>query len=249
MASNLLILLFCCGLSFWGELDFGNPYISLSRWKNDVPEALQTAILDGNLPRVKELVQLGISVQAQNMYWESPLYLAIQSDREDIYAFLLQHGATLYIDDIELNQNETGIQYTPLIEAIGGHYNNIAKYIIEQELQTRYDTIECQIRMALLCENYAILKFLLARDPKNEHLLDEEFYWMPLEHQTSETLLDFWNSRMESLKDLKNLKLISNSRYKKIKRRIEQQIAYFQNVLKRPVIPIPPDPNRPPPLE
>ena len=103
MASNLLILLFCCGLSFWGELDFGNPYISLSRWRNDVPEALQTAILDGNLPRVKELVQLGISVQAQNMYWESPLYLAIQSDREDIYAFLLQHGATLYIDDIDIH--------------------------------------------------------------------------------------------------------------------------------------------------
>ncbi|CAC5362273.1 unnamed protein product [Mytilus coruscus] len=69
----------------------GKDYIFIPSVKSFFP----LAILGGNLDIVKELICSGADVNCFSEFWETPLYIAVKSGRDDMVSLLVKNGATV----------------------------------------------------------------------------------------------------------------------------------------------------------
>ncbi|MDO4628906.1 MAG: hypothetical protein Q4C70_06950 [Planctomycetia bacterium] len=223
--------------------------------------ALKTAILEGDFPAVQDLVQHGANVLANEEFleWESPLYWAIDSDREDIYEYLLEHGASLYPQDDQLIINDgDGCQKTPVMLAIRSRKNRIARYIVEHNLQTPYDSTRWMFNLAIWCENHEFISFLLEYDSgSRKEFLKVLCAYVPVDcdefYDMLEIEIEYWNHALEVVKHLKKQSFFTPTKLGEVKKELEEELRICVELKKEedarpPYIPKP-DPNRPPPLE
>jgi len=92
-------------------------------------EGMYTAALYGNLPRVKELVKSGSSVNVKLTTGSTPLHAAARKGHLDVVKYLVENGAEVNaLDDIE----RTPLNYTRKHKAV-------AEYLRSMGAKTRWE--------------------------------------------------------------------------------------------------------------
>lgn len=103
----------------------------------------------GDLARVKSLIEEGADVNAENLKGETPIYIAMMSNRKDVVELLIEKGAELsmnvaaYLGDIDKVKSfiEAGVsvnmesgprKMTPLYWAVRADHKDVAKLLIEK---------------------------------------------------------------------------------------------------------------------
>ena len=93
--------------------------------EGDEEEQLHSAAQDGDLPKVKELIEKGYSLNRFDDVSKTPLHCAVEGDHLDVVQYLIQSGA-----DVNAHE-ESKIGNTPLREVADNCSYEIAKILID----------------------------------------------------------------------------------------------------------------------
>ncbi|ORX78571.1 hypothetical protein BCR32DRAFT_180827, partial [Anaeromyces robustus] len=69
-------------------------------------------------------IKHGANINIENMFFETPLYVACRNGNENIVNYLIKHGA-----DIN-RENENSYGFTPLLITCSNGYENVLRNII-----------------------------------------------------------------------------------------------------------------------
>lgn len=93
--------------------------------EGDEEEQLHSAAQDGDLPKVKELIEKGYSLNRFDDVSKTPLHYAVEGEHLDVVQYLIQLGA-----DVNAHE-ESKIGNTPLREAADTCSYEMAKILID----------------------------------------------------------------------------------------------------------------------
>ena len=93
--------------------------------EGDEEEQLHSAAQDGDLPKVKELIEKGCSINQFDDASKTPLHYAVEGEHLDVVQYLIQSGA-----DVNAHE-ESKIGNTPLREVADNCSYEIAKILID----------------------------------------------------------------------------------------------------------------------
>ncbi len=133
---------------------------SLTAWQDaskSKEEELLTAARQGDLAKVKVLVEAGVPVDCKNRYGITPLYYAAWGGSEEVARFLISKGA-------DVNVRDTFYKMNALSTAIGKGNDGAARALVEGGATGA----ELMLGMAAAQGKKALIETILAKGKPNE---------------------------------------------------------------------------------
>lgn len=140
--------------------------------KQDPSEGMFNAIQNGDLEKVKKLLDNGFDVNFRYEKNRTPLLLAIDANQKEIAAFVIEKGADLDI------QNDAGI--TALLWAIYKGYPDLAQMIIQKKANLNLQNEDGET---------ALMEAIATNQPAIVHLLIQEGVQVNLKDKKMRTAL------------------------------------------------------------
>ena len=137
------------------------------RTRSDEITPLQSAIKEGNIAKVKQLIASGVDVNEESRYGSAPIETAIRADRVDIVKLLLAEGAT----------SKWGMQY-----AVGNNNAELVRLLINNDFDFGYSLV-----LAAENDNLSMVHMLVKNgakvrvSQKRKRGLFRKYYVSPIE--------------------------------------------------------------------
>ena len=129
-------------------------------------DKFRDAILNKDYEKAEQCIAAGVDIYGADEIDEEerPLGLAIGTDDVKMFVLLLQHGATLIPPGTTMEVYGY-FPITPLLVAILNDSQNVAKYILDNNLLTDEDDYSSIFEAAILMDNYELVKYILQHSP------------------------------------------------------------------------------------
>ncbi|XP_052106975.1 uncharacterized protein LOC127739338 [Mytilus californianus] len=160
------------------------------------------AVLGGSLDIVTKLISTGADVNCISEFWETPLYIAVKSDRYDMVRLLVRNGAKVnlrgwFAMKIPIAVTSNKQEFTSLILEYDSNQTELHKAVRHNELENlrsniRSDNIDSKtksgwtiLHYAVILNNLEAVKVLFHKDlPQN----DDSYFDFTQDDQESELL-------------------------------------------------------------